>query len=74
MKLVFNGWYIGMKPLFFTKYIMGVLAISLSEAHNISVHIRNGKRIIVDVTNVDLPNNIIEKLLELGVVSSIEYD
>lgn len=66
-KIVFYGWEKGMRPIAFTMLLRKKLNLSLINAREVSVQIRCGKSIIVNVPSLKSANKIIKKSIKLGV-------
>jgi len=72
VKVIFYDWVIGMKPLPFYKMLHEKTTLSLTEALNIRVKVTDNEIVEVEVDNMELAEEIVEKSLEYGVMARIK--
>lgn len=72
IKIVFSGWSVGMRRLAFSIYLHEKTNLSLSESRDIGFRITDNEVVEIYIDNIELANEIVQKVTELGVKAYIE--
>ena len=74
MKIVFEGWEVGMRKIPFIKLLKGKAGLSLSESKRIKDGVVNGEIIEINIKDEELAKEMVEDAKKMGVKARIIKD